>query len=322
MSIKVIHLHISKHAWPRGEDGLTLVELMIAMAISLLLLAGLTGLIINSNRNFQELATVSQQIENGRYALQVLKDDIRHAGYYGQLFITPVRPGSMPDPCSIDLNEHRVGMGFPVQGYDSLMASPVDCVDDDDYMPETDVIVVRRASTNDTQILPNFFHIQSSTRDFLLSDDVTELTLPDNPPIRPYFSRIYHIRPWSVSAGDGVPTLVRRELVVNGAVAATVAAPLVEGIENVQYLYGIDDTAGGGNGRPDRYIPSPADEEWHRVVSIRIFVLARNITPSENYTDTKVYDLGGETVGPVGDAFKRRVYSTTVRLANPAGRRE
>ncbi len=48
----------------------------------------------------------------------------------------------------------------------------------------------------------------------------------------------------------------------------------------------------------------------------------RSVTPVDGYTDTRTYQLGGATLGPFNDRFQRKVFSTTVRLANVSGRRE
>ena len=53
----------------RAQQGLSLLELMIALTIGLGLLAGLTSVFVNSSRSHTELARASQQIENGRFAI-------------------------------------------------------------------------------------------------------------------------------------------------------------------------------------------------------------------------------------------------------------
>ena len=61
--------------------------------------------------------------------------------------------------------------------------------------------------------------------------------------------------------------------------------------------------------------------EWENVMSLRIYLLARNLDATGSYTDVKTYALGPVTVTP-GGAFRRHAYSQLVRLNNPAGRRE
>ena len=68
----------------RTQAGLSLVELMISIAIGLALMAGITMLISQQSTASSELNKASRQIENGRYASQVLRDDIELAGYYGE----------------------------------------------------------------------------------------------------------------------------------------------------------------------------------------------------------------------------------------------
>ena len=57
-------------------------------------------------------------------------------------------------------------------------------------------------------------------------------------------------------------------------------------------------------------------------MTVRFFVLARNIDVSPGYTDNKTYNLGSSVAGPFGDGYRRHVYGSLVRITNPAGRRE
>jgi len=164
--------------------------------------------------------------------------------------------------------------------------------------------------------------------------------------VRKYHIHIYFIAPCSRPTGGGlsctgasddggapVPTLKRLELTSVGGVTQMSLVPLVEGIENLQVEYGIDDapaTANAntgllGDGVPDTYkIASAATlADWSNVVTARIYLLARNVLPTTGYTDTKQYELGplGLTLTPGGN-FKRHLYSTEVRLVNPSARRE
>jgi type IV pilus assembly protein PilW len=59
---------------------------------------------------------------------------------------------------------------------------------------------------------------------------------------------------------------------------------------------------------------------------VRAYVLARNVDATPGYTDVKTYVLGAaRTYTPTAAAdlqYRRHVYSETVRLNNPSGRRE
>jgi len=139
------------------------------------------------------------------------------------------------------------------------------------------------------------------------------------------------------NAGDGIPTLKRLELGLNGNTFSIV--PLVEGIENLQIEYGIDTsvpttgTPAVYNANPDTYstatytacVASPTSC-WRNVVAAKINILARNTSTTQGYVDNKAYTLGlnadgtANTVGPFNDAYKRHAYESVVVLNNPAGR--
>jgi len=69
--------------------GFSLVEFMIAMTIGLFLIAGLVYLIAETSRSRAEIERSSRQIENGRYALDRIAEDLRHAGFYSEYFSVP-----------------------------------------------------------------------------------------------------------------------------------------------------------------------------------------------------------------------------------------
>jgi len=57
-------------------------------------------------------------------------------------------------------------------------------------------------------------------------------------------------------------------------------------------------------------------------MTVKIYLLSRSTEATPGYTDTKTYPLGPRTDGPFNDGFKRHAYTETIRLNNPAGRRE
>ncbi len=141
----------------KKQSGLSLVELMVSIAIGLLLFAGLTTLFVNSSHSQAELFKSSQQIENGRYATELLVRDLHHAGFYGEFNYLPPADGSpvtypaaLPDPCVSALANLTNALALPLQGYDDATGDPIACLDDLDHVDGTDVLVVRRA---DTEIL-------------------------------------------------------------------------------------------------------------------------------------------------------------------------
>ena len=342
----------------KRQSGLSLLELMIAITIGLFLLVGLVSVFSTSNQTYIDLSRASQQIENGRFAVQVLSDDIAHAGFYGRYSQTPTIPGVLPDPCvNNDMAALRSAIAFPLQGYDAPGASPITaCLPAVNHLAGTDILVVRRVdstmSAGNAATIPNAaltannIYMQANADSTatpviavaigtqagdeaafpLKNKDATTFA-----PVRKYHLHIYFIAPCSVPAGGGttctganddngapIPTLKRIELAANGTMNVI---PLVEGIEDFQVDYGID---ADHDGVPDTvYVTAPAAvPDWANVVSVRINVLARNLEASSGYIDTKTYDMGVAGAVTPGGAYKRHVYNAVIRIVNPASRRE
>jgi type IV pilus assembly protein PilW len=166
-------------------------------------------------------------------------------------------------------------------------------------------------------------------------------------PVRPYHVEIYFISTCSQPTGANgvckstddqgspVPTLKRVELHPEGCPSGVLVpatswclVPLVEGIENLQIEYGIDNK---GCGSPATYTALPVStDQWRTVVAIRLHVLARNVNSTPGFSDTKTYQLGQKsdgsdynfTPGASVLTYKRHAYSELVRLTNVSQRKE
>lgn len=69
----------------RRQAGLTLVEILIALAVSGILLAGMVQIFVSSKTTYNMQDGLSRMQENGRFALQFLTEDLRMGGYFGCL---------------------------------------------------------------------------------------------------------------------------------------------------------------------------------------------------------------------------------------------
>lgn len=94
---------------------------------------------------------------------------------------------------------------------------------------------------------------------------------------------------------------------------------LVEGVESMQVLYGID-TDGDPFRTADRYVTADGVTDWTRVVSARVdlLVATSNVAgAAEQTVDTRTYTLAEASFNPNGsDRLRRWTFSTTVRLRN------
>jgi type IV pilus assembly protein PilW len=71
----------SAHGGRHG--GFTVIELMVAMVISLLLLGGVVTIFVSSKGTYERVERLSRTQEAGRFALDAIVRDIRSAGYMG-----------------------------------------------------------------------------------------------------------------------------------------------------------------------------------------------------------------------------------------------
>ena len=166
---------------------------------------------------------------------------------------------------------------------------------------------------------------------------------------RQFMTNIYFVAK-NDRASDGIPTLKRAELGASGGSVGWTIVPLAHGIQMLQIEYGVDTANNDGvpdvfTANPDRYNRSTPSSpyascaaavtncvsNWRDTMAARLYVLARNTTESRDFTDSKVYQLGNQFGGAAqyanngsafNDKYKRHVFQTSVRLNNPAGRRE
>jgi len=369
----------------RARSGMTLVELTIGMGLGLGLLVGLISAYSSSTQSYNRMQAAAQQNEAGRYAIEELRKELQHAGFFGEYHDFPERT-TLADPCSLTTASIEEGLSFAVQGYRVLKtaaSSPLSCLPFANIQTGSDIIVVRRAATEVLSAAntptKNEIYIQSNPISYAVQlgdsttfavgaldalNDVTvvgttadgitatilkkantvdaitrDTSLRLAADIRKIVTHIYYVSPCSMPANGGdictgaeddrgspIPTLKRLELVAKSGVLKLKNYPVVEGIERMQIDYGIDsdsDESEVGRGSPNGYEKSPDISEWDDVVTIKVYLLSRDITASNDYTDQKrfVMGLNGPT-DATGDHFRRQLYTSLIRLNNVSGRRE
>jgi type IV pilus assembly protein PilW len=325
--------------------GFSLIELMVAVTLGLLLILAMASLLAQQNKARSELDKSAAQIENGRYALNLLQSDIQLAGFYGQNIGAIAVPTVLPNACeTANMSDIDASLALPLQGYSkvgSTMPSTLSCLSADDHVDGTDILVVRRLQTNVASTLDaervyvqttpagRVTDLGANASSFtLLKKDGT--TAADR---RAFVERIYFVSPCNVFAatetnctadadgGKPIPTLKRLELSVSGGATAFVLTPLVEGVENMQLDYGVDTEGVGGPSYP--FVQSPTVAQWPDVVAVNVSLLVRNPAETVGYEDEKTYNLGlAGSAGPFSDQYKRHVYSSGVRVVNVSARKE
>jgi len=120
---------------------------------------------------------------------------------------------------------------------------------------------------------------------------------------------IYYV---GASAG-GPPALYQRRLSLSGTTVELIDDELVDGVETMQVLYGIDSN---GDGAVDEYQTADAVGDWGEVAAVRVALLIRSPEEYGNEVDTATYDVNGTLFDPVDDRRIRQVFTTTIGLRN------
>lgn len=301
-------------------------------------------------------------------------------------------PSALPDPClpwSTPWTAAHKGMlvGVAVQGYEipTVVPSPTLAVCASKVLSPkggTDVLFVRHAETcvtgtgscggladselyfqvercGDNAPNPAYALEKYVAANTIIQDEVlfpmrnrtcSASPLADR---RKFMSTLYYVRNYTVTAGDGIPALMRSQFgQVAGAPEHKAAEVMIEGIDGFRVEYGIDNLSDSGaavnfassviwanannktsptnrgDGIPDGAFvrctaASPCSvDQMANTVAVKLYVLVRGETITAGYTDSKTYNLGGTTLGPFNDGFKRHLFFQTIRLTNVSSRRE
>lgn len=308
------------------QKGLTLIELMVSLGIGLFLVTGTVSVFIQNNRSAVQDEEISRVLENGRYLMRFMSRELAMAGFWGKFLDVETTTthasvsigqdcGNAVDPWAMDLD----AIQFLNNASAATVAANFECIPSSDVVVGTDVLAVKRvADTNtaDADIVNNTVYLRTNS-------DAASMFIgggADTPPVLTgietnwtYMPQIYYIRDYAVTPSDGIPTLCRIQL-DNNSPANLISEVLVDGVENLQIEFGIDED---DDFIANYYTATPTAAEIFDAVSARVYVLAVSVNEIPDYTNDKTYTLGSTTVNAANDGFYRRVFNTTVVLRNP-----
>jgi type IV pilus assembly protein PilW len=320
----------------RAARGFTLVELLVACAVAMLVLGSVAMMFGGTSSGRLEVERAGRLTGNAAFAVELLSDDIRVAGYFAETGRAGVA-WQAPDPCNtaidaIGFSVSPFTLPVPIAGYRGGDATP-SCLEH--RKDGTAAVVLRRfdvvSTPPEAATGAPFWQVSSCAADVtrtvyasapsaftMRKLDCTALADAHRVVVRSYY-----VSTCNECGVDTIPTLKRAEL----AGDAIVVTPLVEGVENFQVEYGFDTD---GDGNADVYrdhlsgVAGAPDNEWWNVVSVRLYVLGRSTDSSPGYVDTaKRFYMGPAGYTTVSnDPYKRVQLSSMVRLHNVAGLRE
>lgn len=341
--------------------GFSVVELMVAMAISLLLLSGVISIFVSTKSSYETNERLSRIQENGRFALNTIMTDLRASGFVGCARQPTYLSTSLNDATALQWDF----LAGPVTGFEAT--------DEDTWSPAMDAsipeplsgsdVLAVRVPVRERVALPltadlgaptNTMQVAAGSTDGIATGDIVLAysceaisvfqvsnyaagtgiishaanatgQVPGNANntvnysyrqavthVVPVETVVYFIAPStrvddaSDPAPAGTTSLWRRR-------GLNAAEELVEGIEQIQVLYGIDTD---GDVIVDEYRTADAVADWIDVISVSVALLARSLEEYGTDADARSYELLDVTVDAPGDRRLREVFTATASIRN------
>jgi len=371
---------------PGAARGLSLIELLVAIALGGILMGGAITLFINNRAAYEITNDMARLQESARFALHMMTEDLRMAGYVGCVNdFTKVN-----DNTGIAEGE-LASFAHAIEGYESGAAAwaPSGHVGGAPFLADSDGITVRYfdGDRSRTGTLVDNEVINQSPQDANPTNPVIIVRTPTfTPTVGQLFSvadcgatDVFTVTATGTDAGTGSPTLTANALQrsyesLNRAMVAPavgvryhvdtnpagqpalfrtvaddtdptveIAEELVDGVQSLQILYGVDSDQ---DGLPNAFISAgesiadPNDNtrtvelldrnDYLSVVAVKIALLMTTVDAFGNTPDDQVYDVGDERFCRAGlvavpactrtfaddDFRRRRVFQTTVAVRN------
>jgi type IV pilus assembly protein PilW len=255
---------------PRRQNGLTMVELMVSIFISLAVVGGILVFASSNKSTYTMQSEIGRLQENARFALDTMSRNIGSAGFRTTEPVAPAVGIIAFDP-----------LNLPLENSD----------------PNITLVGLTIADgTASDQITINKESVVGAQAD----------CLGQNVPINGVITNTYFVA--DVDA-DGQYDLY---CLGSGNVTPQV---LVEGVDNMQLLYGEDTD---NDNIANRYVDANNVVDWQRIMSVRVALLMSTLIPLRTgEVETETYNLlNTPTLGPFPDMENRirRVFTRTILI--------
>ena len=312
------------------QRGLTLVELMVAMALMLLVSIATVALFNISNSSYKTVDASQELQDNARFAMEIIGQAARVAGYEDR--IGPPTVGDLTDTVFGPTNP----VNWRVQGANNAQISSGNSLNfgSNNGVNRSDALVIRFFGAN----LPD--PANPSAPQYAGGFPVPDGSIIDCSGRRvpyPSGSADVGVSAFFVKLLDGEPELYCKSWNSNDASPSFSDTQIIRGVETMQVMYGLDTDA---DGTPNRWVSATtawdsftALTNWNNVVAMRVGLVLRGPPgsaqgQSATASDNVIYPLGkaftgsstedGLTLTPPNDGRLRRAYATTFMFRNAA----
>lgn len=309
------------------QKGFSLIELMIALVLGLLIVQAALSLFLSSSRNYGQDQKVAALQDEMRFAISQLTQDIEMAGFWATLLdpalITPDGGLTLGTDCGPSaVTQWLYTDRSPLATVDNVSsaataAASFQCISSSEIKLDTDILSVKRVAGYNMAgqtLSANQIYLEASGSTGTLFKQPTSGLGATVANVWPYQPVIYFVRPYSVTAGDGIPTLCRKYLLSGPSTDPTISTECIaSGVEDFQVEFGLDSNA---DGTADSFVSAPTTAQLAQASQLRVSLLVRSSAADNGYTNAKTYTLGNKVHTP-GDNYYRRVISSVVLLRNP-----
>lgn len=323
----------------KQQFGLTLVELLVALAVGSFLMIGAVQIFSQSRQAFVINESIAGVHDTAQLALDTIENDLRMASNWGRssramaidgrsIFGNP-NPNNLPAPSACG-EAWALDIALPVDGANNQYTLP--CPPRPAAQANSDVITVRRATVAPVAIDNARLQVQTTRIQgeiFSGSAPPESFSVAVNPSTGLPASTTHNLMVTSYYVANdsdlvpGVPTLRRKRLTTFDGEPSIIDEEIAPGVENIQVQLGIDvdqDNTVDRYVNPGEGIYDPNDATSYipgaRVITARIWLLVRGVYRESGIVDSRNYAPGDVQLGSFTDDFRRMQVSKTILLRN------
>jgi type IV pilus assembly protein PilW len=337
------------------QRGLSLIELLVALAIGGFLIIGAVTMQSQTRKTFAVNEQSARLQETARYVISVIEPEIQLAGLYGfsnnpagmrytlaggdkfasdmRIGKSSVSPPAVLDSCGVN---YVLDVAQTVQADNGTWTMSCTALGGG-RSPSTDVLMLRRSGTE--SVLPSATKFQLYSNRMVPFDQRLFIGAAAPGPVvqgltevRDLIFESYYVSVNS-DARVGLPALRLKQLSTDGTTPTWLDQEVIRGVEDIQVEFGVDpgqDANGDGipddasndgmadlvNGDSKMYLPPDnAYAKSGQIVSVRFWVRVRAEEPEQGFLNTRTYSYAGINFTP-NDQFRRVLMSRTVFLRN------
>lgn len=272
------------------QNGMTIVELLIAMGLGIFLMAGVIQVFLGSKQTFTTINAQSHMQENGRFAMDFMARILRHGGY-----TTDINIDEILDPIlrkETFLAQGDFAEGSAVTGANNTVAP--------ELKDGTDVVRVRIEGSNDSPV----FDCQGVA---IAADQWSEVSYFVNDDSQFQCQTVNAGGTTTATLVEGIDDLQIQYGVNVGGVVDNFVFPAAADRPDEQLL-----TASKFVNADDM-----TADDWENVVSIKVGMLSSSADTPLDRTIAQTYDVLDNATVSYQDGKARQIFSQTISLRNP-----